>query len=58
MDLASGAKPVLGNPLLRDLTLINAAGDLLFGAVGLLIIVCLNEPRSTRRRRPPQPSST
>ncbi|UNB52901.1 MFS transporter [Mycolicibacterium sp. YH-1] len=41
--LAAGAKTVFSNPLLRDLTLINAAGDLLFAGVGLLIIVRLNE---------------
>lgn len=43
MNLAAGAKIVFGNPLLRDLTLINAAGDLLFAGVGLLIIVRLGE---------------
>jgi hypothetical protein len=34
---------VFGNPLLRDLTLINSSGDLLFVGVGLLIIVRLTE---------------
>lgn len=43
INLAAGAKTVFGNPLLRDLTLINAAGDLLFAGVGLLIIVRLGE---------------
>lgn len=42
-NFAAGAKTVFANPLLRDLTLINSAGDLLFAGVGLLIIVRLNE---------------
>jgi hypothetical protein len=43
INLAAGAKTVFGSPLLRDLTLINSAGDLLFAGVGLLIIVRLSE---------------
>lgn len=43
VNVVAGAKTVFGNPLLRDLTLINAAGDLLFAGVGLLIIVRLTE---------------
>lgn len=39
----AGAKTVLRNPLLRDLTLLNAMGDLLFAGIGLLMIVLLRD---------------
>ncbi|BAJ30329.1 MULTISPECIES: MFS transporter [Kitasatospora] len=39
--LLAGARSLLRDPLLRDLTLLNSAGDLLFAGVGLLMIVLL-----------------
>lgn len=43
INLLVGAKTVLQAPLLRDLTLLNSTGDLLFAGIGLLIIVRLRE---------------
>src|SRR5262249_16944013 len=42
-NLLAGARSVLGNALLRDLTFLNAAGDVLFAGIGLLIIMLLRE---------------
>lgn len=42
-DLLSGARSLFGNPLLRDLTLLNSAGDLMFAGIGLLMIVLVQD---------------
>lgn len=38
-DLLLGARSLLGNKLLRDLTCLNSAGDLLFAGIGLVMII-------------------
>jgi MFS family permease len=42
-DLLRGARSLFGNPLLRDLTLLNSAGDLLFAGIGLLMIMLIRD---------------
>jgi MFS family permease len=43
VNLLAGARSLLCNRLLRDLTLLNSAGDLLFAGIGLLMIVLLRD---------------
>ena len=43
LQLLAGARSVVGNALLRDLTFLNAAGDILFAGIGLLMIMLLRE---------------
>lgn len=42
-SLTVGARSLLRNPLLRDLTFLNSMGDLLFAGIGLLMIVLVRE---------------
>ncbi|MGH8919560.1 MAG: MFS transporter [Actinomycetes bacterium] len=43
VNLLAGARSLLRNRLLRDLTLLNSTGDMLFAGIGLLMIVLLRE---------------
>lgn len=42
-DFTAGAKVIAHQPLLRDLTILNVAGDFLFAGIGLLMIVLVRD---------------